>query len=56
MRYLSLPLTCIYLKARHFSPLVDKVRNYIEGWQLQYLLFAGRAELIKGVLHNVISY
>ena len=31
MRDLGLPLTCIYPKARHFSPLVDKMRNYIEG-------------------------
>jgi len=56
MKYLGLPLTSIYPKARHFSPLIDKVRSYIEGWQLQYLSVAGRAELIKRVLHNVISY
>ena len=56
IKYLGLPLSSVYPKARYFSPLIDKVRNKIDGWQLNFLSFAGRAELIKGVLHNLLSY
>jgi len=56
IKYLGLPLSYIYPKARHFSPLIDKVRSRIDGWQLQFLSFAWRAELIKGVLHNMLSH
>ena len=55
-KYLGLPLSSVYAKTRHYSSLVDKFRGKIEGWQLNQLSFVGRAELIKGVLHNVLSY
>jgi len=55
-KYLGLPLTVSYIKARHFTPLIDKCRSKVEGWMLQKLSMAGRAELIKSVLHNTLSY
>jgi len=53
---LGLPLSISYIKARHFTPLIDNCRSKIEDWMLQKLSFAGRAELIKSVLHNTLSY
>jgi len=38
IRYLGLPLSSVYPKPRHYSPLIDKVMGQIEGWQLHYLL------------------
>ena len=35
--YLGLPLSSVYPKPRHFSPLIDKVRSRIEGWRLHSL-------------------
>jgi len=54
IRYLGLPLTRVYPKPRHFAPLIDKVRSRMEGWQLSSLSFAGRVELVKCALHNVV--
>ena len=55
-KYLGLPLSKNYPATRLFSPLIDKVRARIESWNLQSLSIAGRAELIKSVLQNMISY
>ena len=55
-KYLGLPLTISYIKARHFAPLIDKCRSRVEGWMLKKLSFAGIVELIKTVLHNTLSY
>jgi len=52
IRYLGLPLSCNYPKARHFLPIINKVRRRIEGWQLNYLSTAGRIELVKSVLQQ----
>jgi len=56
IKYLGLPLSRVYPKTRMFSPLIDKVRDRTEGWQLGTLSFAGRAELTRCVLHNLIGY
>jgi len=56
MKYLGLPLTSVYLKARHFASLIDATRRRGDGWMLNLLSFPGRIELIKSVLHNLPSY
>ena len=56
VRYIDLPLTSLYPKTRHFFPLINKVRGRIEGWELNSVSFAGRTEMVKCVLHNVVSY
>ena len=55
-RYLGFPLTISYVKARNFSPLIDKCRSKVEGWMLKKLSPAGRIELIRSVIHNTLSY
>ena len=56
IKYLGLPMSYVYPKARHYSPLIDKMSWKIDGWQLHFLSFAGRVELIKEVLHDMLSY
>ena len=52
LKYLGLPLTISYIKARYFVPLLDKYRSLVEGCMLKKLSSAGRVELIRTVLHN----
>lgn len=40
----------------HFAPLIDKCKAKVEGWILKKLSMAGRAELIKTVIHNTLSF
>ncbi|XP_020243287.1 uncharacterized protein LOC109821515 [Asparagus officinalis] len=56
MKYLGLPLSAKYPKTKDFLPLIDKVRNKIEGWISHSLSFAGRLELIKSVLFSTSAY
>ena len=55
-KYLDLPLSHNYLKAKDCVPLIDKFGNYIEGWMGTMLSFSGRIEIINSVLTNVIGY
>jgi len=55
-RYLVLPFSISDIKARHFAPLIDKCRFRVEGWMLQKLSIAGRAELIKSMVNNILSH
>lgn len=55
IKYLGLPLSVVYPKARDFAPLVNKCRRAMEGWATKLLSMAGRAELIRTVIHNIIS-
>ena len=56
MKYLGLPLTSVYPKPKHYATLLDATRNKVDGWSLNLLSFPGRIELIKSVLHNLLSY
>jgi len=56
MKYLGLPLSSVYQKSKHFVSLLDTTRSKIHGWSLNLVSFPGRIELIKFVLHNLLSY
>ncbi|XP_020249670.1 uncharacterized protein LOC109827119 [Asparagus officinalis] len=56
MKYLGLPLTVNYPKSKDFLPLVDKIRNRIEGWMTTSLSFARRLELLKSILYSTSAY
>jgi len=56
IKYLGLPLFISYPKPRHFSSLIEKRRTRIDGWMVKSLSAAGRAELIRSVLHNILAY
>jgi mannosylglycoprotein endo-beta-mannosidase len=55
-KYLGIPLSPNYPKARNYLPLLDKLRAKFEGWMVHSLNFAGRLELIKTVIYGTISY
>ena len=55
IRYLGLPLAVDYLKARHFITLIDKCRSKPEGWTSRTLSVAGRAELMKAAIANIVA-
>ena len=56
IKYLGLPLFISYPKPGHFSSLIDKMRIRIDGWMVKSISAAGRAKLIKSVLHNILAY
>jgi len=49
-------LTIQYPKARHYTSLVDRCRERIEGWMSTTLSFSGRVELIKTVTLGTLQY
>jgi len=55
IKYLGLPLSQNYLKAKDFTPLLDKFKMKVEGWMSKLLSFAGRVELVKTVLINFLA-
>ena len=55
-RYLGIPLSINYLKARNYSILIDKCREKIEEWMSSTIFFSGRLELIKTVLLGTLQY
>lgn len=48
--YLGVPIFKGHPKKFHLQPIVDKVRNRMEGWVGRLMSMAGRAELIKSVI------
>ena len=56
MKYLGIPLSANYLKAKNFPRLVDRCKEWIEGWMANSLSFAGRVELIKTVLLGTMQF
>ena len=55
-KYLGMPLSEKYLKHRHFSSLIDKCKEKLKDWKSQTLSFPGRVELIRSVIHGIVSY
>lgn len=52
-RYLGIPLVAVKLRVTHYAPFIDKLAGYINAWTGASLSYAGRAELIRVVLHGV---
>ncbi|GAB2272395.1 hypothetical protein Dimus_038974 [Dionaea muscipula] len=52
-RYLGIPLHAARLTAMHYSPLLDKISGYINGWLSKTLSYAGKIELIKSVIQGI---
>ena len=55
-KYLGIPVTASRLTIAQFSPLIDKISDYISTWAGASLSYAGRIELIKSVLQGVECY
>ncbi|GFY84194.1 hypothetical protein Acr_03g0009680 [Actinidia rufa] len=52
-RYLGIPVADSRLTIAQFSPLIDKITDYISAWAGANLSYAGRTELVKSVLQGV---
>ena len=55
VRYLGLPLSIQHSKAKHYVPLIDKLRSKVDGWMSHCLSFAGRLELMKTILYSTVT-
>ena len=56
IKYLGIPFTSNYLKARNYKGIIDQCRSKIEGWMSTTLSFSGRVELIKTVKLGSLQY
>lgn len=54
--YLGVPIFYGRSKAIYFEPLVNKIRNALEGWKSKLLSFGGRITLIQSVLSSYPIY
>ena len=55
-KYLGIPVAASRLTIAQFSPLIDKILEYISAWAGASLSYAGRAELIRSILQGVECY
>ncbi|XP_021747410.1 uncharacterized protein LOC110713262 [Chenopodium quinoa] len=55
-RYLGVPLSSKKLTINQCRPLVEKVTARITSWTARHLSYAGRIQLVKGVLFGIQTY
>lgn len=55
-RYLGVPIAGSALKFVHFGSYLKKISTYISLWNVKTLSYAGRLELIRGVLQGVHAF
>ncbi|XP_058742519.1 uncharacterized protein LOC131615016 [Vicia villosa] len=55
-RYLGIPITSKKLVIVHYLPIIEKVMARINHWSSRLLSFAGKTQLIKGVLFALTNY
>ena len=56
VNYLGLLPSIQYPTAKHFSPLMDKLRSKTDGWMTHSLSFDGRLKPIKTVPSDILTY
>ncbi|XP_056695660.1 uncharacterized protein [Spinacia oleracea] len=54
-KYLGVPLTTRKLKFADCKPLIEKIVARVKSWSAKFLSYAGRLQLIKSVLFDVLS-
>lgn len=55
-RYLGIPIFAESMKVIHYTPLLDKLRSFINGWNAKILSYTGRLELLKSVFQGVEAF
>lgn len=50
MRYLGTPLVFGKAKTCHFNPLIERIANFLNAWNVNTLTYVGKLELIKSVI------
>lgn len=56
IRYLGLPLHSRRLRKSEYSPLIDSIRKRLQSWKVRLLSYAGRLQLIKAVIYNMVNF
>jgi len=54
--YLGVPIFKGKPKASHLQPIADKIKTKLHSWQAPFLSIAGRALLIKSVIHPMLTH
>ncbi|PNX82112.1 ribonuclease H, partial [Trifolium pratense] len=54
--YLGVPIFKGKPKARYFYPIADKIKAKLSAWKASLLSIAGRAQLVKSVIHSMLMY
>jgi len=54
--YLGVPIFKGKPKASHLQPIADKIKTKLNSWQASFLSIAGRALLIKSVIHPMLTH
>jgi len=54
--YLGVPIFKGKPKSCYFQPIVDKIKVKLASWKASLLTFAGRIQLVKSVVHNMLIY
>ena len=54
--YLGLPIFKTKAKSSAWNPVVEKIKNKIQGWGSTWLNLAGKVVLIKAVLNSYLIY
>ena len=54
--YLGVPIFKTKAKSSAWNPIVEKIKNKIQGWGSTWLNLAGKVVLIKAVLNSYLIY
>lgn len=54
--YLGVPLFKWKPKAIHLQPLIDKIKTKVSAWKGALLSIMGRVQLVKSIIHGMLSY
>lgn len=53
IKYLGLPLSIKKLHIVYFQPMIQIVRQRMEGWKLNFLSYRGRITLVKAIISTI---
>jgi hypothetical protein len=54
--YLGIPIFKGKPKVCYLQAIADKIRSKLYAWKASLLSMAGRAELVKSIVHNMLLY
>ncbi|MCI30513.1 RNA-directed DNA polymerase (Reverse transcriptase), partial [Trifolium medium] len=52
--YLGVPIFKGKPKARHFTPIADRIKAKLSAWKASLLSIAGRVQLVKSVIQRIL--
>ncbi|GAA0149082.1 reverse transcriptase [Lithospermum erythrorhizon] len=56
VKYLGIPLITTHVSAKDCRPLIDKIRNRIDGWRSKDVSFVARIVLINSLFFGMVKY